>query len=401
MTKKQDDEKPTRNAKGEGSITKRPDGTYRGYVPVNGKRKTFSAPTKALAQQKRRELLNARDTGELATGKAPLLADWLEHWLTISNHKRSTTNGYRQTIRKNIVPALGKVRLNMLTMEQVEQLYADMADRGLKGSTIHQAHSVLRAALKQAVWRGHATRNVAALVKPPSVGRVKMGVFSSADSDAILAAAVGTRYEARWHLALVLGLRPGEATGIEWTHIDFSAGTLVLKQQLQALPGQGTIIVSSTKSDAGERTIVLPPYLVEMFIDVRMRQMQEMAELGAAWKGWEFDGVPRALVFTQRNGAPLRPTLDVTEWRKVLDIAGLPHVRRYTARHTAASLMIDGGMPLPTVSHTLGHANTSFTINTYVKPLDESKKKMASHFEEAQARRVRLAQVQKLGLPGA
>lgn len=61
-------------------------------------------------------------------------------------------------------------------------------------------------------------------------------------------------------MALALGLRQGEALGLQWKDVDLDAGTLRLRRALQRLRGRGLVFVE-TKSRAGRRTIVLPSTL--------------------------------------------------------------------------------------------------------------------------------------------
>lgn len=361
-----------RSSKGEGSIYR--DGNiWKGYVTVNGARRYFSATTKVEAGLKRRALLNQRDSGELSPGKAPTLGAWLDQWLKIteSEHRASTHAGYSGYIKNYITPAIGNVRLDKLTIDRLESYYSDLEQQGLSGSTRHQVHSIIRVALKQAVWRGHVGRNVAALVKPPTASKPKTEGFSSEDLLAISAALIGHRYEARWHLGLALGLRPGEATALEWSHVDFDNNTITVTQQLQQVNGKGTILVPYTKTSSGTRTISVPEFIMEMLRTTRAQQLLEQEQAGPNWTYWEPDGEPHAFCFTQWNGQPLRPGLDGDQWRNIIASAGLPHTRRYTARHTAATWLIAHGIDPVTVSKILGHHTASFTLNTYVHALDE------------------------------
>lgn len=378
----------SRRAKGDGSIWQRADGTWKGSIPLaNGKRKGFSAPNQQAAERKQRELLNRRDGGTLTAGKAMKLGPWLDRWLTIGDRKLSTTVGYRGYIERDIKPALGHVRLDKLTIEWVEDFYADLTARGLSGKSIRQHHSILRAALGEAVRRGHVGTNVVALVKPPSVKKKPMTVLSSDELARLLAAAAGHRYEVRYHLALEYGFRPSEILGLEWSAIDLSAGTLSIRQQFQQIQGHGAVIVPTPKSDAGLRTVKLGQYIVDMLIAWRRVQLAEMAAAGAAWNPYEDQDGPHAFVFTQADGQPLRPGLDTTLWKRLLDQAMIPATRRYTTRHTAASMMIADGVDVATVSKTLGHTNIGFTMDTYVHSLTEAEVALADRIEARQKAR--------------
>lgn len=371
-----------RAAKGEGTLYKTEKG-WRGYVTVNGKRKYFSAATKAEASRKKRALLHQRDTGHLVAGKVPSMETWLNHWMKVTGpDRRDTTNGiYGIYIKKYIVPAIGDKAVDKLTMDDLEALYASMEASGKSGSTQRQAHSIIRAALKHAVWRGHVGRNVAALVKPPQRAKPDTTTMSEADVFAVHKALVGDPLQARWHLALDLGLRPGEAIALEWKHVDFGANTIRVEQEVVQVVGKGAQLVQMTKTTAGTRVIAVPPRIMGMLKATRDRQMMKRAEKGDDWVQWEPDGKPHSWCFTRDNGAPYRPSADAKNWKALLDKAGVPHTRRYTARHTAASMALSAGADVVSVADMMGHSSPALTLSVYTHAVEERKRALADLIE--------------------
>lgn len=367
-----------RAAKGEGTLFKTDRG-WRGYVTVNGQRKYYSAPTKSDASKKRRALLHQRETGHLVAGKVPTLGVWLEHWMRVTgpDRKESTNAGYTTYINHYITPKLGTKVIDKLTMDDLESFYAGMEAEGLSGSTRHQCHAIIRGALKHAVWRGHVGRNVAALVKPPAPGKHKVEAFSEQDLRAIYAALEGDRFRARWHLSLDFGLRPGEAIALEWKHVNFEDSTIHVAQEILQIRGKGAQLVEHVKTAAGHRRIALPAYMMQMLRETRDEQLGEQMQRAKEWVVWEPDGKPHAFCFTRQDGSVLRPGYDTTQWKRLLERAGLPHTRRYTARHTAASMAISDGADVPAVAEMMGHANPAMTLAVYTHPIEERKRALA------------------------
>lgn len=373
-----------RAANGEGSVYKSKDGRWRGSVSVNGKRKYVSAATKGEASKKVRALLLQKETGELVAGKTMTVAEWVQYWHTVTEdkHAASTHAGYRTHIERHIIPNIGKKRLDKLTIDDLDRFYKKMNDDGYSGATRRQVHSILRVALKHAVWRGHVGRNVAAMVEPPSVGRSEATALSDADVAAIYKALSEDRFRARWHLSLDFGLRPGEAIALEWKHIDFTAGTVKIEQQILQIRGKGAQLVQSTKTGAGARRIALPPYMMEMLAETRDQQLRDRAER-PDWAGWEPDGKPHSFCFTRPDGSVLRPGYDTGLWKELLTRAGLPHTKRYASRHTAASAAIADGADIPAVAEMMGHSNPAVTLSIYTHAIEERKVQLA---EQAAAR---------------
>ena len=380
-----------RNAKGEGSAFKV--GTsYRGYVTIDGQRKYFSAPSKAEAAQKKRELLVARDAGTVVAGKSFTLNAWMIQWLSAARLRPNVAAAYLHNIEHYISPTLGHIHLAKLMPEHIEDLYTAMLAgelsretkvvtvvRGksvetvvklpLAPRTIGNVHANLRRALNVAVQRGHVARNVALLVEPPAKPKADTTAFSEDDTRKILASLADDRLAARWYLALMHGVRPAEALGITWPDIDLDAGTVSIHAQLVTVPKVGLQWHAVTKTEAGERELHLAPIVVERLRSYQATQQRERAQQGTEYVDWQYNGSVVPLVFTQVDGMPISTRLDFTYWSDMLVAAGIPHARRYQARHTTATLMAGMGEDATTIAATLGHSNSAMTQNLYIHPI--------------------------------
>jgi len=71
------------------------------------------------------------------------------------------------------------------------------------------------------------------------------------------------------------------------------------------------------------------------------------------------------LIFTTRNGTPIHPRNLLRDFKKLIHTTGLPPIRFHDLRHTAASILLNQGIPVITVSRRLGHARASITLDTY------------------------------------
>jgi integrase len=285
---------------------------------------------------------------------------WLEHWLdTIAARKvrPSTLVRYRQLVRNQLGPGVGHHRLDRLQPEHVEKLYVDLEESGLSAASVVQAHLVLSRALKVATQRDKVARNVCTLVDPPTVTREEVRPLSGQDARRVLETAHGRRNAARWSVALALGLRQGEALGLTWEHVDLERGSLTVRQALQRQPGKGLVFVQP-KSRAGRRTIALPGPLCEA---LRAHRVAQLAERMAAGSQWQNHG----LVFCQENGRPLEPRSDHRAWRALLAEAKVRPARLHDARHTAASLLLQQGVPARVAMEVLGHSQIGLTLGTY------------------------------------
>lgn len=268
----------------------------------------------------------------------------------------STLDRYRQEVRLYIGPALGAVRLDQLTAAQVSRFYRDQLQRLSPGS-VRRLHALLRRSLTVAVrWQVIAWNPVSA-VDPPSVETSEVHPFSVDEARRFVAAVSGDRLEARWLLAVVVGMRQGEVLGLSWEDVDLDQGTARVRQALQYRSGSGLQLVPP-KTMRSRRTVPLTDGLVEA---LKLRRKHQDADRGAAGEFWEEWG----LVFTTKVGTPFSPRNDYRGFRQILDGAGLRQVRLHDLRHTAASLMLTQGVPARVVMQTLGHSQIDITLNTY------------------------------------
>ena len=234
---------------------------------------------------------------------------------------------------------------------------------------------MLSRALKVAVQRGRIARNVCMLVDAPAVTRTEVMPLTADEARAVLVAATNSRNAARWSVALALGLRQGEALGLRWRDVDLDDGALSVRQALQRQRGAGLVFVPP-KSAAGQRTIALPDPVVSALREHRRAQLQERLAAGSEWRDLD-------LVFAQVNGAPIDPSADHRTWKALLSAAGVRAVRRHDARHTAATLLLQQGVPARVAMQVLGHSQVSLTLNTYSHVVPELAREAAERMGAA------------------
>ncbi len=158
------------------------------------------------------------------SGQTWTAEQWLNHWLeNIIAPPAITENAfiaYEVAVRVHLIPGTGAHKLDKLEPEHLEKLYRKMTKAGAKPGRVHQVHRTIRAALNEAKRRKKITENPALLARAPKVEEEEVEPYSVAQVKSILEAAQQKRNSARWAIALALGLRQGEALGLQWTDID-------------------------------------------------------------------------------------------------------------------------------------------------------------------------------------
>jgi integrase len=357
-----------RGANGRSTIIKRDDGRWHGYVSMGTKgngtrdRRHISAVTRAAVVEKVKALEAKRDAGMVgASGRALLVDEWLDYWaenIASVRVRARTLATYRTMIRLHLNPYIGKRRLDQLQPEHLEQTYKQLLDKGLSPASVLRVHRMLHRALKIAMQRDRVARNVATLVEPPRQERPKTPEpLDVEECKRVLAAAEGLRNSARWTVALALGLRQSEALALQWKDIDFDRGTLSVRRGLHRVPGEG-LVFTEPKTDCSRRTIAVPAPLVEALRKQRVAQNEERLVAGSEWDDWD-------LVFAQPNGRPLDKHSDYETWIKLLNRAGVRHIRLHDGRHTAATLLLTAGVHPRVVMELLGHSQMRTTTDIY------------------------------------
>lgn len=349
--------------KGEGSIFQLASGYWCGSVeagryPTGGRRKT------RVIRKRKEDVIAAM--GDLRNGRITdrrTVDTYLTFWLNdviATEVTAETLRQYRNRLAR-VRPIIGHYQLAKLTKTHVQGLAARLAETYPRSP---RTRSSTLTTLRQALWWAVPDlipTNPAERVKGPKAAKGDTDDTLTADqAKAVLAAADGEWCEAMIWLALNYGLRLGELAGLRWS--DIGADELTIRR-------------STTKTDAGHRTIPLTPEAKAML--AKHRRSSAVAALSGA-------------VFTSQHGRPVSPTSARRYWNAALTKAGVPHlcrncgsddacstaVRRFhSSRHTAATLLLEAGVPLEVVSAILGHSNIQITADLYAKVRADLKRK--------------------------
>jgi integrase len=310
----------------------------------------------------------------------PTVAQFLGHWaeMVLPNSVTPTTRtNYGNIVKTYIVPHVGRHRLDKLTPAHVREMLAALDAARLSPNTQRLTRSVLRRALRTAEADGLVTRNVAALVDGVRVPRPEGRTLTPEQARTLLAALDGSPLEALVTLMLSLGLRKGEALGLQWRDVDLDAGTLTVRRALKK-DGKGGLYTDEPKTAGSSRTIHLPGPLADVLRRHRTRQAEQRLAFGHGWgRGWG------ELVFTSSIGTPMDPDRVNRAVQEITQGAGLGRWTPHELRHSAASLLIAQGVPLKVVSESLGHSSIRVTADVYGHLLEPQRREAADAMTSA------------------
>lgn len=346
---------------GEGTIDQRPDGTWRARISLgigaDGKRrrKDIYGKTKAEVQKKLRKAHNANDAGQLPTATKTTVAEYLKFWIeNVSRAAVSTKDRYQQDIRTKINPLIGKVKLQQLTGMHIDSVISAAAGSGSAPSSLQKIFAVLHKSMNDAVKRDLIGFNPCTKSDKPRLKKSKHTVWTADQSQAFLKHVSKHRWFALFTLAMFTGMRQGEALALFWSDIDWEKNEISIVRTLTDVKGKATI-GEVPKTEAGDRAIIVPPYVMDALDKHRGRMMM--------------DGHPTSgenLVFCNHAGKIInRNNLVSRTFKPLCAKAGVPVLVWHEMRHTTATLLLESGIPINNVSELLGHASSVVTSRIY------------------------------------
>ena len=347
---------------GEGTVRLRKDGRWEGRVVIgyddkgNPKTKSVLAHTKGECVEKLERL--KEECGRTAEKLKPDMpfGEWIDFWYQYfsSPKLRPTTQAtYENRIYGHIIPSVGKIPLSKLTQNDLQQFYAKLKRTGrkvnveLKGTgvsdrMVRSCHALCRSSLEKAVEEGLITRNPSIGCKLPPKKNGEMKVLTQTEIVRLLNQAYDEGYYEMFLLELTTGMRRGEILGLKWRDLNLETGELNIKRQLT------TKGISVPKTKSSIRTILLPPDMLDL-----LREMKKTAKYD-----WIFPS-------PVKEGEPRNPTAITKRFRIMLERAHCKHVRFHDLRHTFATMALENGMDVKTLSAMIGHVSSETTLNIY------------------------------------
>jgi integrase len=342
-------------------------------------RKSFFGATQNEARKKMEAAQKLLDEGLPLPNQRETVASYLAAWLSDRAEylRPRTLASYKMIAELHLIPALGKVKLADLDQKKIRE-YLKQKRQKLAARTCAYHHSVLRAALAQAERDSIVTRNVARLVQPPRVERQEVRPLSPDDARTLMEAVAESRDAALYVTALRLGLRQGELLGLQWSDIDFNAGTLTVRHTLQRYGHEYHL--DNPKTDKSRRVLGLPATLVQLLSAHRRQQLEDKLKAGPHWdNSWD-------LVFCNPHGKPLPGNWLTHRYQALLERLGLPRQPFHNLRHSAASFMRAEGIDLRVIQEVLGHSTIAVTAGTYVHIRTEATRSAAEAVDALLAR---------------
>lgn len=346
-----------RRSNGEGNIRKRKDGRWEGrytagHDPVTGKQvfKNMLGKTQAEVKEKLKKALAESQKRDFTKQGKYMVAQWMEEWfenMCKIKVRPSSHQTYRGYIDNHITPNIGKIPLEKLSTMDLQKLYRKLMDKGrverieaehqpkgLSAKTVRNINQVISSAMDFAVAQKIITENPCKNVSLPKLEHKEMQTIPAEQLQAFLQEAKATGVYEMYYIELATGLRRGELLGLRWTDIDWKNGIIKVRRQIARVDGK--IVESPLKTKNSYRAVSISPQAIEVLREQKRKTNDQY-------------------VFPSPNGGPISPDSVNNMLKRVLERAGIPKVRFHDLRHTFATIALQNGVDIKTVSGMLGH----------------------------------------------
>lgn len=304
-----------------------------------------------------------------------------------------------------ILPAIGHLKLSEIQPLHLQKLYSDLSENGYtrngkkhqyKANSIKRIHQTISSSLNTAVQWQLIESNPCQRVRPPKVEKnTDVKCFTLKQTEAFLkqldkpytvmhcgrdkkdgsksnkhydTKTIPLQYKVLFYLAIFGGFRRGELIALTWDDINFDKHTITINKA--SARTKSGIITKAPKTVSSNRTITLPDDIIALLRQYRKEWNLYRLSLGSYWSGDNN-------LFIQDDGRQMDISTPNKVFQRVIKLYNaenedkLPMITLHGLRHTSATLLISQNVDVKTVSHRLGHSETSTTMDIYAHALEK------------------------------
>lgn len=362
-----------KRTKGLGTMRWRSDGRWEGRFVVEHKDgkpvyKSVYADTQAECELRLEEAKQNYETEREILLRCPYLStpyptvrDWYEIWIETFckiGVKPSTYENHKNAFRIYILPVIGKTKLAELSVSQCMAVISGAEKHNLSPQTIKNIKVSLQTCLQKAVDEGILSSNPAKKVKLPKHLPTEMKTLSASEVATLLETAKECDMYEFYYLLVTTGIRKGEILALEWSDFNPDNNTISINKTLSRVNGK--YVPSAPKTASSSRLIKISDKCTQILLELNAKSNSDCK-----------------IMFPNSIGGYRCPSHEGERLHKILEKGGLPRIRFHDLRHTFATLSLENGVDVKTVSHILGHTDAGFTMNTYMHVTDTMQQNVA------------------------
>ncbi|MDR0590970.1 MAG: site-specific integrase [Candidatus Nomurabacteria bacterium] len=353
----------------DGSVSLRKDGRWQGRYMITlldgtRKRQSVYGATAEEARSLMRKEMYAAASGTPVLHNGLKVEDYLLSWIKIApTVNEGTRYKYLGTIRKHIVPYLGKKNLSSLTSTDVQCMLDSQLSKGITPRVAQIIRNTLSAALKYALGKDLVSKNVARNVYLPKYEMPEKKVWNKEQALVFKDAIRESKYRFIFEMLLTYGVRRGEALALGWDDVDCANDKIRIRKQYTYVGNALEVCEPKTKNS--KRDLPILPHIEKL-----LNELRPINQTGA---------------ISVVNGELVKPNSLQWEFEQIIKKTGLPTVTLHSLRHFAATSLKEAGVSIKDAQMILGHASPYTTMNNYQHSTIESKKEALEKYAESMA----------------
>ena len=233
--------------------------------------------------------------------------------------------------------------------------------------------------LEVAIKWDYISYNPNTRIEKPKRTRADVQCYSPDEVDLLLQCVMKEplKYQAIIILALDLGCRRGELTGLTWDDIDFKTGKVTINKTTQYIDRH--IFEKTTKTENSDRVNYITKTTIEILKKYQKEQLEKQLQLGSKWNRTK-------RVFTTDFGSDIHPDTPTKILDKIIKKYNLKRITFHGLRHTNVSLMIAKGIQTQIISRKVGHSSVQVTDRIYSHFFDDEFKNVSNVMDDVFAR---------------
>lgn len=284
--------------------------------------------------------------------------------------KKSTHAAYSFLIKRHLLPAFHG--MTDIQQEDVQKFVLDKLEEGVSRKYIKDMLIVLKMILKFGAKNNMTTYKPIEIMFPTDREKKETEVLSKSNQRTVMEFVTNNinYLNLGIYICLTAGLRIGEVCALKWEDIDIDNGLIKVNKTLQRIyipsniNSHTELIMDSPKSRNSIRDIPMTRELVKLLRPIKK----------AADQSW---------FLLSNSASPTEPHLYRNYYKKLMKQLNIPPLKFHGLRHSFATRCIESNCDYKTVSVLLGHSNISTTLNLYVHPNMEQKKRCVEQMAKA------------------
>lgn len=289
-----------------------------------------------------------------------ILSEWkIKKEVTV---KKSTMAAYNLTLNNHIIPFFSTV--DSLNETQIQKFVDEKLKAGLSVKSIKDILVVVRMIIKFSNTKGYSL-NEKIDIKFPKINNVKdLEVFNAGQQKILFTYLIENPSLKNLGILICLntGLRIGEICALQWKDLDLKNKVLSVNKTLYRIytgnpdTSKTELIIGEPKTRHSHRLIPIPDILLKKIMDL-------------------YPCDPKDKYLLTNTLKPLEPRAYRNYYKNLLISLQLPELKFHCLRHSFATRCIESDCDYKTVSAILGHADVATTMNLYVHPSYDQKKR--------------------------